>query len=95
MLQTTLNASALPASVPGQSDQKAEITESLKELRTLVNNKVEKHEKLQFIVVTSEEWTAANGCLTPTMKIRRSAIEDRTKGKLDEWYDSNNPVIWA
>jgi len=27
MLQTTLNASALPASIPGQSEQKAEITE--------------------------------------------------------------------
>ena len=27
MLQTTLNTSALPTSVPGQSDQKAEITE--------------------------------------------------------------------
>jgi len=77
------------------AETKAEVTEALKALLALVNGKVEKHEKLQFIAVTSEEWTASNGCLTPTMKIRRSAIEERTNDKLDAWYDSKQSIIWA
>lgn len=75
--------------------KKSEVTQALNELLNLVNSRVEHHERLQFIAVTAEEWTASNGCLTPTMKIRRSAIEDVTKGKLDGWYDSSDKVIWS
>jgi long-subunit acyl-CoA synthetase (AMP-forming) len=75
--------------------KKIEITTALKELLDQVNKRVEHHERLQFIVIISDEWTASNGCLTPTMKIRRSSIEDRTKPHLDGWYESKEKLIWA
>ncbi len=60
-----------------------------------VNAQIEHHERLEFIAVVSDSWDIENGFLTPTMKIRRSAIEDAYKPQLDEWYDSKQKVIWA
>ncbi|MCO4760122.1 MAG: AMP-binding protein [Myxococcales bacterium] len=60
-----------------------------------VNGKVEHHEHLQFIAVISEEWTIESGMLTPTMKIRRSAVEDAYKGAIEGWYGAKSKVVWA
>ena len=38
---------------------------------------LEPHERLGRIVVVGESWTVDNGLLTPTLKIRREAIERR------------------
>lgn len=42
-----------------------------------VNEQLADHEYLSKIVVSREPWTIENGCLTPTMKIKRRVIEDR------------------
>ncbi|WP_196138238.1 AMP-binding protein [Aliikangiella sp. G2MR2-5] len=41
----------------------------------LLNQQLEKHEKLGFLGLTSEEWNSDNELLTPTLKIRRQAVE--------------------
>jgi len=43
----------------------------------LINQSLEKHEKLAALLVTREEWTTQNEMMTPTLKIRRQAIEER------------------
>ncbi len=80
---------------PQAGARKEELTRSLESLLSKVNQKVEHHERLQFIVVISEAWTTENSCLTPTMKIRRSAIEEKVSAQLDGWYDAKQKVIWA
>ena len=47
-----------------------------------------------MLVVIGEEWTIDNGKLTPTMKLKRSAIEDDCDAHLEKWYSSSNKVIW-
>lgn len=42
-----------------------------------VNGQLQKHERLSKMVVTGDSWEIADGLLTPTMKIKRSAIEKR------------------
>jgi long-chain acyl-CoA synthetase len=37
----------------------------------------------------------ANGCLTPTMKIKRSRIEAGVADAVAGWYDARGPVVWA
>jgi long-subunit acyl-CoA synthetase (AMP-forming) len=59
-----------------------------------VNTTVEHHEQLQFIAVAKDEWLIENGFLTPTMKIKRSVLEDTYGAKLDGWYDSGDRVVW-
>ena len=69
----------------------------LGELTTLlhqVNEGLAKHERLQMLVVAREPWTIDNGCLTPTMKIKRSRIEAGVLAQLDLWYGQPAPVLW-
>ena len=39
-------------------------------------------------------WTIENGLLTPTMKVKRAAIEGRYGARVDEWYAERTTVIW-
>lgn len=79
----------------GDSSVKSKIESEIKELFSKVNSEVEHHERLQFIAIVSDDWTIANGFLTPTMKIKRGAIEDATTERLDGWYNEGKQVFWA
>ena len=53
------------------------------------------HEKLHMLVVAKEPWSIENGCLTPTMKIKRSRIEASVADRIERWYALPGPVMWA
>jgi long-subunit acyl-CoA synthetase (AMP-forming) len=74
---------------------KQDIESGVQQLFSAVNEKVEHHERLQFIAIVSDDWSIANGFLTPTMKIKRQAIEDATKDRVEGWYNENKKVFWA
>ena len=59
-----------------------------------VNSKVEAFERLQFLVVVKDPWLIENGFLTPTMKIKRSVLEDTYGSKMDQWYSARRKVVW-
>ena len=59
-----------------------------------VNATLEDHEKLAFVVVVQDTWTSDNGLLTPTMKIRRGAIEDRYLPMARAWAELGQTVIF-
>lgn len=60
-----------------------------------LNRRLAEHERLRMIVVAREPWTIDNGCLTPTMKIRRARIEAQVAERLGDWYGAQEPVLWA
>ncbi len=60
-----------------------------------VNRRLAEHERLRMLVVAREAWAIENGCLTPTMKIKRSRIEATVAPLLDQWYAGRGPVLWA
>ena len=60
-----------------------------------VNANVADYEQLRMIVVAREPWSIENGCLTPTMKIKRNRIEAAVDQKVEKWYSTKGPVIWA
>ena len=70
------------------------VTAALTKLLAGVNGEIEAFEKLGFIVIVKDRWTIEAGLLTPTMKIKRSSIEDLYKDKLDGWYAAGKKVIW-
>ena len=53
------------------------------------------HERLERVVISPEPWSVDNGCLTPTMKIKRSRIEATMASRVDDWYARPGPVVWA
>ena len=79
----------------GDSSVKCKIESDIKALFSKVNSQVEHHERLQFIAIVSDDWSIANGFLTPTMKIKRGAIEDATTDRLEGWYGEGKEVFWA
>jgi long-chain acyl-CoA synthetase len=60
-----------------------------------VNQDLATYEQLQFLVVAPEPWSVENGCLTPTMKIKRSRIESSVAESVGVWYQRQGPVLWA
>ncbi|MBI2570820.1 MAG: AMP-binding protein [Candidatus Schekmanbacteria bacterium] len=62
-------------------------------LRT-VNEAPEHHERLDFVAVTGEEWRIDNGLLTPTLKIKRSAIEARYGEVAQRGREAGGAVVW-
>jgi len=67
---------------------------SLKALRDEINASLDPHERLQAIVVAGRPWTVENGMLTPTLKLKRNAIEERAAPHVAAWYESGKAVIW-
>jgi len=44
--------------------------------------------------ITLSVLALANVLFKPTMKIKRTAIENIYESKLDAWYESKTKVIW-
>ncbi len=82
--------------VPKLSDpaKKAEVHAALEALLERVNGQIEAFERLGFFVVAKDRWTIQDGHLTPTMKIRRNAIEAVYADHMKGWYDAGEKVIW-
>jgi len=71
------------------------IESSLTHLLDEVNGKLSNYEQLQMLVISPTLWSIENGCLTPTMKIRRSAIEAAVAQSVPAWYEAGRTVVWA
>lgn len=60
-----------------------------------VNAHLSDCEKLQMLVIADQPWSIENGCLTPTMKIKRARIEASARPNVANWYAANTPIVWA
>ena len=51
-----------------------------------VNRGLARHETLKKVLLVPDEFTAHDGSLTPTLKIRRRVIEKRYREQVDNLY---------
>ena len=51
-----------------------------------VNRGLARFETLKRVLVVAEEFTAKNGTLTPTLKLRRKVVEERYRRQIDDLY---------
>ena len=65
----------------------------LKSNLSKVNARLDKHEKINNIVVMQEDWTVENKLLTPTMKIKRNSIEKLYSKKYQQWYSDEDILL--
>jgi long-subunit acyl-CoA synthetase (AMP-forming) len=89
-----LLAETLRKGLRSQAVDRAAVDASLAKLLELVNGQVQEWERLGCLVVVRDEWQIENGFLTPTMKIRRAAIDDRYGRELEGWSRAGQKVVW-
>ena len=77
----------------GKRKNKKDLIASLTKTMQVINPKLDKHEKLHNIVVIAEDWTIENKLLTPTMKIKRNAIEKIYKSNYTSWYEGERVIF--
>jgi long-subunit acyl-CoA synthetase (AMP-forming) len=51
-----------------------------------INKRLARFEKLKRVLLVADEFTADNGSLTPTLKLRRRVVEDRYRRQIDDLY---------
>ncbi|MGB5267209.1 MAG: AMP-binding protein [Polyangiales bacterium] len=71
-----------------------QVQAELEALLKQVNQEVEAFERLQFLTVVKDAWLIENGFLTPTMKMKRSMLEDTYGPRMEEWYSAGQAVVW-
>ncbi|MBO3274076.1 AMP-binding protein [Pseudomonas schmalbachii] len=89
-----LNVSADTRQALTCGERKDAVMTELEILLDEVNARFEAHEQLDCLVVMQEPWSIDNGLLTPTLKIRRSVIEERYHQRGEAWVASRRRVIF-
>ncbi len=74
------------------------VTKDLRRLLEQVNGKLEHHERISHIILSEESWSIENGLLTHTLKIKRSALEEKYMEKLTALTavgtGKTEPIVW-
>jgi long-chain acyl-CoA synthetase len=73
---------------------RAELARSLEALMDNTNAKLAAHERLKFLVLVDSKWTIAGGFITPTMKLKRTALEAKYSPLISEWISRGTKLIW-
>jgi len=79
----------------GDPSFRAQVEAEMGRLLDSVGAKLPDAQRPRMIVVLKEPWTIENGCLTPTMKVRRYQIEANVAGQVEGWYAAGHRVQWA
>jgi long-chain acyl-CoA synthetase len=60
-----------------------------------VNLGLARYETLKKILLVPDEFTTSDGSLTPTLKLRRKAVEARYREQIDELYREADTSVVA
>lgn len=81
-------------SLSGKSKNKSALSRSLIKSINNLNPNLEKHEKIEKIVIMREDWNVDNGLTTPTMKVKRNSIEKIHNEFYKSWFEMSDVVIF-
>lgn len=81
-------------SLLGKAKSKENLSAGLIESINQMNPTLEKHEKIERIVIMKEDWSVDNGLTTPTMKVKRNSIEKIHQEFYKSWFEMNETVIF-
>ncbi|MDX1725400.1 MAG: AMP-binding protein [Pseudomonas sp.] len=73
---------------------RGDLENSLKSLLEQVNLALDKHERLQRLVLVKDVWAVDNGFLTPTLKIKRTVVEGTYGPHFADWVERRETVLW-
>lgn len=76
-------------------ENRAGIEDELISLIRITNAHLEHHEHLRFIAVCQDPWSVDNGFLTPTLKVRRAALEKAFGERFKNWENKKREIVWV
>lgn len=79
----------------GDPAERMRVEQDLQLMLKDVNAQLPSYERLQMLVVAPDPWSIENGCLTPTMKIKRRQIEAQASERMASWYGEQRAVVWG
>lgn len=79
----------------GSPEGQATLMASLQEHLATVNARLEAHEKLALLAVVTTTWTPENGFVTPTLKVKRTRIEEAFGSHYAAWVTQKRGVVWV
>ena len=59
-----------------------------------VNSQLDPHERVAYIAIADGPWSIQNGLITPTLKIRRGALESHYERLSDRWRLQKDVIVW-
>lgn len=71
-----------------------ELSENFIKMIKSINPSLEKHEKIEKVIIMKEDWTVENGLITPTLKVKRNQVEKIHMPMYKSWFDSKEKVIF-
>lgn len=82
--------------VPSESakDNKSAVNTKLTKTLDQVNDKLDNYKKISKIIFVKEDWVPENGMTTPTLKIKRSKIDEQFSDQYSKWGKNDDKVIW-
>jgi len=77
----------------GKLKSREDLISSLTTTLQVINPKLDGHEKIHNLIIVKEDWTVENELLTPTMKIKRNAIEKIYQSNYVSWYEEDRVLF--
>jgi len=65
----------------------ADVRSRFQEIVDAINRDLSQFERLKKFELIGDEWTVANGTLTPTMKVKRRVVEERYAAVIERMYE--------
>ena len=78
----------------GNSFPTEEIKKELFSLKESINQELQNHEKIEKVIIIKDEWSDENGLLTPTLKLKRTHIENKFKKLFEKWLKDEKDIIY-
>ncbi len=80
-----------PGALSGQRNQ---VEQSLERALEQVNEPLAKYQQISTVVIDQETWTEGNRLVTPTLKVRRAALDQRYGDQYEQWHEHSDRIIW-
>jgi long-chain acyl-CoA synthetase len=77
-----------------QGKSREVVQKSLTDTLRQLNQNKPKYQQLSTLVIDQINWSEANRMLTPTLKVRRAALNEKYQQHLPKWEQSGERIIW-
>ncbi|MEL7221841.1 MAG: AMP-binding protein, partial [Bacteroidota bacterium] len=77
-----------------QGQAEATVQQSLQQTLVRLNENKPKYQQLSTVIIDKNSWSEANRILTPTLKVRRTALNQKYQDRFPSWEASVDSVIW-